>query len=758
MTKRLTWICIATLAAYLVFIGGVWNGIYLPAPRLASVLLAGLVLAIWAFLFWRGPELRPRSSLYLAIGACLGSLLISTVFSRFPGISVEYLAYAVVLASLYLLLVQLLRDEFFRSRFVLLSSAFFATIVVAFLALVVSDWIQWWTALGRLSVPPLRPDYESLTFGNPSAVLTVVALLAVPVVATVDWTTRRGVLTVGLVLAAVGVVALLSGSRAGWLALAITAVVAVGLLTINRAGRTAIVGALNERVRNRGGRLGLGVAAIAFIAIVIALTPAIFRRVGGGGETLRLTYAQVALRMFLDSPVVGTGPGTWVVERRSFTEPGEVDDYIPHAHDMYVQTLAEQGLVGAIAGGVLVIALARLLLRAIRSPDESRRRWGWATLLGLVYFGAHQILDFYANFPAVLFIAALPIAYIDATAEEDRERPSRILRKRAGRPALAVATAVVAMSVAGLALQELPALQAEDAVSHANAGDWIGAAPKAIAAASEDPRISPYLFTAGLAADRLGDHTTAKDYFRTVADRDDLPEAWLNLAAEQFETGDLDGVEPSIRAALRLGVQRPAIDVAAGDLALRAGYRELGIDALTAVAIGAPSFLADPWWRDDPRARDVSQDVATRASAQAPWVAWEIALMLGNVVAARQAAQASGADQSTIEFIDAWGGDEQAADRLISGCRSNPFESAALALCARIADRHDEPDLAARFRKLADLQASGSGRFGAELRVAQGGGAGSADTTLALFWGPFTYRRFTPWDMLVPSLLHLVGP
>jgi hypothetical protein len=473
---------------------------------------------------------------------------------------------------------------------------------------------------------------------------------------------------------------------------------------------------------------------------------------------LRLTYAQVALRMFQTSPVVGTGPGTWVVERRAFAEPGEVDDYIPHAHDIYVQTLAEQGLVGAIAGGVLVFSLAGLLFRAIRSPDESRRRWGWATLLGLVYFGTHQILDFYANFPAVLFIAALPVAYLDATADGDRERSGGIVGKRAGRLALAVTTTVVAISVAGLALQELPALKAEDAVSHANAGDWTGAAPNALAAASEDSRISPYLFTAGLAADRLGDHAAALGHFQTVATRDDLPEAWLNLAAEQFETGDLSAVEPSLRAALRLGIQRPSISVAAGDLGLRAGDRELGIEALSAAVIGAPSFLGDPWWRDDPRAREVSQEVATRAAVQAPWVAWEISLMQGDAVAARQAAQVSGADQSTIEFIDAWGGDAQALDRLISNCHSNPFDSTALALCARIADRQNDPDLAARFRKLADLQVSGSGRFGAEVRIAQGGGAGSADTTLALFWGPFTYRRFTPWDMLVPSLLHLVGP
>lgn len=54
---------------------------------------------------------------------------------------------------------------------------------------------------------------------------------------------------------------------------------------------------------------GLGVLGVAVLA------PAILRRVFEGGEDLRFAYAAAGIRMFLESPIIRTGPGTWVVQR-----------------------------------------------------------------------------------------------------------------------------------------------------------------------------------------------------------------------------------------------------------------------------------------------------------------------------------------------------------------------------------------------------------------------------------------------------------
>ena len=139
------------------------------------------------------------------------------------------------------------------------------------------------------------------------------------------------------------------------------------------------------------------------LVLLIVFGPAIARRVGAGGDELRLTFAATALRMFSLSPVVGTGPGTWVILRPTVTLPSEQDFYVPHAHDVPAQTLGELGLVGALAGVVLVANLAWFLAGAIRGEDPGRRRWAWLTLAGLLYFALHQLLDFYANLPGLLF-------------------------------------------------------------------------------------------------------------------------------------------------------------------------------------------------------------------------------------------------------------------------------------------------------------------------------------------------------------------
>lgn len=745
---------IAVLSAYAVFMGGAWFGIYEPALRLPSIVLVAIVLVAWGLVAWRDPAWRPRSVLLPAIAACLASLAISTVFSRFPLISLEYLAYAIVLAALYPLLVGLVSVEFFRRRFVSLAGGLFVAIVVAYLALSASQLATWFGTLGAATVPPLRPGFESLTFGNPSTVLTMVALLAIPLVATPSWTTRRGAICVVTVLGFTALVALVSGSRAGWLALAVAGLVGVVLTAANGAARARVREVLAGRVGGGAARLVLGAAALALVAGLVLVGPAIVKRATEGGEGNRVTFVRIALELFAQSPVVGTGPGTWVIQRPALTRPDEVDEYIPHAHNVYAQTLGELGLAGALPGVVLVLALGWLVRNAVRDPDAGRRRWGWATLIGLVYFATHQLLDFYPNFPSVLLAAAIPVAYLDATSTGSPwpsfGRPVARLATRAAVPALAVV-------LLGLAGQEIPAMASDEAVERANRGDWAAADGPARQAAAQDPRISSYLFTAGLTAAHAGDHAAAAAYFEEVVRRDDLPEAWLNLAAEQVALGQGAAAVPAIEAALRLGRQRAAVSVPAGELAFRIGSTDLARDAFVAAVIASPSILADPWWTGDPAREELRQAVVEAVTATTPAdLHWEVALMLGDMTEARGIATTAVVEPAAIDFIDAWGGSEPAYGRLIARCRAEPLRINLLFWCARIEGRRGNVEAANDFRYLANAQTGGAYRAGAELRIRTDPAVGrSLEGNPAIFWGTYTYRRFTPWDVLVPSLLHL---
>lgn len=750
MSRLLAWLGLALLAAFVVFLGGAGPGTVYADRRMVVAVATAVLLGTWALLAWRDPTWRPRSVLAPVIAVGLASLAISTAFSRDLRVSLEYLGFAVVLAALYLLLVELFRRPFFRVRLFALASMLFLIVAIGYIVAVVIRWVVWWDAVGGLTIPPLRPEFESLTFGNPSHVLMMVALLAVPAAAGVSWATRRGAVWVVSVLGLTAMVAILSGSRAGWLALAIAGVFGLGLLGVLAGPSLRSFLQTSPLVRTNRFRVGVVTAGVALLIPMALLAPAILRRASEGGEDLRMTYIAVALRLFQESPVVGTGLGTWVVQRIAYTVPPEIDYYIPHAHNVYVQTLAEQGSVGALAGLVVVLALVWLVRDAIRS-DGTRRQMAVTTAIGLVYFAAHQVLDFNVNLPSVLIALALPIAYLDATSSRGLPIRGRISPSapvgRAMKAGFALATAV---ALGGLIWQELPAIDNDRALALANEGDWLAARAPAASAASSDPAIGSFVFTAALAEAHAGNHAEAARLFRRVAERNDLPEAWVNLAAEDFATGNLAAVKASLAEAMRLGYQRPAIAMPVGELALRMGEEQVAIDAFTAAVVGAPSLLADPWWSGDPARAALRPRVVEAAMTSGG--GWELALMNGDL----EAAFALAPDEPTRLFIAAWAGDDAARAELVAACRARPLNVNQLLLCARAEGRAGNVDAANEFRYIASAQIGGAYSSGAELRVATIALTGrTLEGDPAIFWGTFTYRRPTPWDILVPDLVHL---
>jgi len=758
MGRRLAWVGIALLAAYIVFIGGGWLGIYEAELRLATVVLACVVLAAWAVVAWRRPEWRPRSVLMPAILACLASLTISTLFSRVPRVSIEYLGYAILLAALYLLLVRLMASPFFRPRLVSLGTVLFALIAIEFVAFVIYLWINWWGAVGHLAIPPLRPNFIGLSWGNPSAILTMVALFAVPTAAQHASWSRRGVLAFLAIGIVVAVVAVLTASRAGWVGLGVAGLVGIVALVASRERRAR----LRSLVGGQGGSISrpmkvvLGITGLVVVVALVAFVPSVLARLQEPGEDTRSGFYVIALRIFAASPIVGTGLGTWTIQRQAFTTADQIDEYIPHAHDVPLQTLAEQGLVGAIAGAILIANLAWLVIRATRSADPVRQRWGWLTALGLIYFATHDLLDFYANMPAALFAAALPVAWLDAVSEP---LPIAVLRSfstpRLVRRATAVGAALVVISMVGLIASNLEAMRFQTAVDAANNRDWATAYELAAPIADGDGTIAPFALLAGLAADRAGDTTRAETYFQHAADASDLPEAWLNLAAEQHALGDNASASNSLDRALRLGIQHLEISMPAAELARELGDNETALSTFASALQGAPSLGRDPWWQADPaRGAVLPLAIDQAVSTADPASVWPLELILGNPAGAKDAA----AHASNVPFarlvIDAWSGDPAARGSLYEMCSAHPLELDDVVWCARVAGHLKEAENAQRFRDQSEAINVGGPSGGLDLKVVEGDPNGAVPAA-AYNWPVYAYRVWGPYNMLVPSLVHL---
>ena len=748
------WAGVAGLSSYLVFLGGGFAGIYSAQLRAFSLAAAAAALAIWAVVAVARPRWRPQTTLWPAFAVSLAAFALSSVTSATPRMSAEYLGFAVILLALYLLLQRLLADSFFRSRLGNLAVFLCLAVSLAYVVRVAELWSTWWSLVGRIAVPPLRPWFESLQLGNPSAVMTVCVLLLGPALASLGFATpwRRGLAAalVGLVL----LVTLLSGSRAGWLGLAVSCVLFAAGWVADPCRRAGIASAWTGRRRMVLAGVAGGLALLA-----IAIGPAILGRLTAGGEAVRGSFYSATVRMALDHPLLGSGPGSWPILRAAHTLPSEVDYYIPHAHNLYLEVASDFGLAGIVAGIVAILMLFRLIRGALGDQDPMRRRMAWAALFGSLYFGAHQLLDFYPNMPAALLAFAIPIAWLDATAPSPVGPSLPAPARRIATLGLVVA---VAVAVAFEARSEAVAMTATAAVQAADDGDWEGALRGAREVSAADPDIPAYQLLLGLGEARLGTPDAAAGAFRRVAATDQLPEAWLDLAVMEERLGDVAGARTSIEQALRLGSQQPIVLLGAAQVLVRLGDTPAAIDALSGSIAGQPSLAGDPWLRAAPEFVAILDTAVLKAQQlAAPLTAWQIALEAGDAAGARRIASALDPETaaSVSLVIDAWGGNETAVASLRDRARARPLDVLTVVWLVRLEERRGDTAEVQRYRAWANGVDgfSGSSAGGSRVTVALEPGD-PVRGSLTGFYGYYTYRRAVPVDQLVPGLPSITIP
>ncbi len=515
-------------ATYLFFFAGGYYGIYDARVRVSSLVIAGIVLGLFALAAVRSDRWFPRSRIWPALALGVGTLAVSAIFSRNARIAADFVAYGVLLAGLYLLLRAVLTGTQLRNRLGAAMVILAFAIDVAYLLAVGSWWRDWWQVLGRLSLPPLRPFYEGLTYGNPGLVAALAVLTALSATAHLGLGSSRSRIAVGILWVLTVAVVIASGTRGAWVALAVTAIVAGAMGLIAARARSGGVGV----PKGVAARLGLVVVGVAVIIGLVVFGPTMAERVLFGNDGGRISYWSAAIRMFVEAPLTGVGPGMWAPERILHTNPGEIDFYIPHAHNVYLQTAAELGLLGIAAGLVALVVVVRLVWPAIRGGDHEVRRWAVAATLAAVYFGSHQLFDLFVNMPAALFVFAFPIAWLDANAGGPGPSPPPGATRPAGRrlALIGVGVAVVAIGVGWTLAGERSALAQDNAVSAMKRGDVAEAVRLAGDAMRLDPSIPPGSMVAALAAMQADDPAAAEAALRTVVDADDLPAAWIDLA------------------------------------------------------------------------------------------------------------------------------------------------------------------------------------------------------------------------------------
>jgi O-antigen ligase len=178
---------------------------------------------------------------------------------------------------------------------------------------------------------------------------------------------------------------------------------------------------------SRGRRIGkkqlLGAAALALIAggfiVWLGVHDAIGRFEGLSAEEIsrdrRVSMYRDTWQIFLHHPWAGTGLGTLAVvyPRYESYYDGLI---VEHAHNDYLELLADTGLVGGICGSLLVVLLFRSGLTNLQSAEGGLRRAIYAgSVTACAGLLLHSLVDYNLHIPsnALIFILLASVATSD---------------------------------------------------------------------------------------------------------------------------------------------------------------------------------------------------------------------------------------------------------------------------------------------------------------------------------------------------------
>jgi O-antigen ligase len=154
----------------------------------------------------------------------------------------------------------------------------------------------------------------------------------------------------------------------------------------------------------------LGVASLLALGAFALLGDDTASRLGrlGHDAAIRHNLAEIGWRMLADALWWGHGLGAFETAGsayRTSAVPMWFDTRLDHAHNDYVELLAELGWVGGALAALVVLAILLELTRLLRAR---RRGVMWPALgLGtLALVGSHALVDFSLRMPLVALVTA----------------------------------------------------------------------------------------------------------------------------------------------------------------------------------------------------------------------------------------------------------------------------------------------------------------------------------------------------------------
>jgi tetratricopeptide (TPR) repeat protein len=636
---------------YFTFIGGsFYSDLNFPL-RVFNQIVVTTLLVGWLIGKLRRGEPFPRTRLDGPILAWLAAHFVAALFGLSSRFSLEKLWTPFTYVLAFYLLVDLRRKG---QAAIVARSLYMSAGVVCLVGLIefaswyfglplLSQFAQGWPAVGGLR-HPFPPTLYRLNFTlNGSTPLSAYLALLIPPALGIWLTSRnhddRQAIAVWLVLAVI--VEGLSFSRGGVLALLVSLPL-TGLgwwLTDRDRGR--------DREGRRGGRDSLSLFSIspsrrlvivgalaALLALAILVGPTWLEHTFNRSHStqFRFTLWNVALTTFREHPITGAGPYNFGRSLLRRNDPALPRYQVMTAHNVYLNTAAELGLMGLAAGGWLLLAAGRAwLTRWRRAPNAADRVQVAAAGAALAGLAAQSLVDTFAATPNVLPVLAIAaFALTDSNVEVESSLTSA--RSRLKSPVWLSLVALV-LYAAGLAWLDVGQFHLQRSINLGGRGDLAGA----VAAAEQARRIDPamplhmfqlaYLYPKGIygqggMTDPVGMLTYQPNALMTAAE---LYRAGLaaepvdgrqtaNLAAVLWQAGDPAAAIDALARAVAAEPD-PTLLINLGYFYQQVGDVDRAIEAYGQALFLSPDLAGSEFWQADAERMSHWPDVLAQAEA-----------------------------------------------------------------------------------------------------------------------------------------------